>query len=33
MAFDKDFLIDVISEHCEFYKESNKNLECGPYKI
>ena len=30
---DKDFLIDLICKHCEFYKESDKDLECGAFKI
>ena len=30
---DKDFLINLICKHCEFYKESDKDLECGAYKI
>ncbi len=30
---DKDTLIDLICKHCEFYKESDKDLECGAYKI
>jgi hypothetical protein len=33
MIFDKENLIDLICKHCEFYKESDKNLECGAYKI
>ncbi len=33
MAFDKDDLINLICIHCEFYKESDKDLECGAYKI
>jgi len=33
MALDKDTLIDLICKHCEFYKESDKDLECGAYKI
>ena len=33
MTFDKDTLIDLICKHCEFYKESDKDLECGAYKI
>jgi len=33
MTFDKDTLIDLICKHCEFYKESEKDLECGAYKI
>jgi hypothetical protein len=33
MEFDKDFLINLICKHCDFYKESEKDLECGAYKI
>ena len=33
MNLDKDALIHLICEHCEFYKESDKDLECGAYKI
>jgi hypothetical protein len=33
MALDKESLIRLICGHCEFYKESDKNLECGAYKI
>jgi hypothetical protein len=33
MAFDKEFLIELICKHCEFYKESEKDLECGAFKI
>jgi len=33
MTFDKDFLIELICKHCEFYKESEKELECGAFKI
>ena len=33
MDLDKDTLIDLICKHCEFYKESEKDLECGAYKI
>jgi hypothetical protein len=33
MALDKESLIDLICKHCEFYKESDKDLECGAYKI
>ncbi len=33
MAHDKDFLIELICKHCEFYKESEKELECGAFKI
>jgi hypothetical protein len=33
MTFDKEFLIELICKHCEFYKESDKELECGAFKI
>ena len=33
MVLDKESLIDLICKHCEFYKESEKDLECGAYKI
>ncbi len=33
MALDKDILINLICKQCEFYKESDKDLECGAYKI
>jgi len=33
VALDKESLIDLICKHCEFYKESDKDLECGAYKI
>ena len=33
MTLDKENLIDLICKHCEFYKESDKALECGAYKI
>ncbi len=33
MVLDKDSLIDLICKHCDFYKESEKDLECGAYKI
>jgi hypothetical protein len=33
MTFDKEFLTDLICKHCEFYKESEKELECGAFKI
>jgi hypothetical protein len=33
MIFDKESLIDLICKHCEFYKESDKDLECGAFKI
>ena len=33
MALDKESLIDLICRHCEFFKESEKDLECGAFKI
>lgn len=33
MFLKKEDLIELICRHCEFYKESEKNLECGAYKI
>jgi hypothetical protein len=33
MTLDKETLIDLICKHCDFYKESEKDLECGAYKI
>ncbi len=33
MEFDKESLVDLICKHCDFYKESEKDLECGAYKI
>ena len=33
MKLDKETLIGLICRHCEFYKESEKDLECGAYKI
>ena len=33
MALGKESLINLICKHCEFYKESDKDLECGAYKI
>jgi len=33
MSLDKDTLIDLICKHCDFYKDSDKDLECGAYKI
>jgi len=33
MSLDKDLLIHLICEHCDFYKESDKDLVCGAYKI
>ncbi len=33
MGLDKESLISLICTHCEFYKESDKDLECGAFKI
>jgi len=33
MNLDKESLIQLICKHCEFYKESEKDLECGAFKI
>ena len=33
MNLDKESLINLICKHCEFYKESGKDLECGGFKI
>ncbi len=33
MFLKKEDLIELICRHCEFYKESEKDLECGAYKI
>ena len=33
MALDKESLVHLVCEHCDFYKESDKNLECGALKI
>ncbi len=33
ITLDKDSLIELICKHCEFYKESEKDLECGAFKI
>jgi hypothetical protein len=33
MTLDKETLIGLICKHCAFYKESDKDLECGAYKI
>jgi len=33
MGLDQDALIKLICYHCEFYKESDKDLECGAFKI
>ncbi len=33
MSFKNEELIELICKHCEFYKESEKDLECGAFKI
>ncbi len=33
ITLDKESLVHLICEHCDFYKESDKDLECGAYKI
>lgn len=33
MKYDKDLLIELICKHCDFYKESDEDLECGAYRI
>jgi hypothetical protein len=33
MTLDKKSLVELICTHCDFYKESDKDLECGAYKI
>jgi hypothetical protein len=33
MALAKESLIRLICSHCDFYKESEKDLECGAFKI
>lgn len=33
MEVDKDLLINLICKYCDFYKESDKDLECGAYQI
>jgi hypothetical protein len=33
MGLDKGALIKLICHHCEFYKESDKDLECGAFRI
>ena len=33
MNLDKESLTGLICKHCDFYKESEKDLECGAYKI
>lgn len=33
MTLDKESLVTLICTHCDFYKESEKDLECGAFKI
>ncbi len=33
MTLDKESLINLICKHCDFYKESDKDLECGAFRI
>ena len=33
MGLDKQSLINLICKHCDFYKESDKELECGAFRI
>ncbi len=33
MTPDKKSLIDLICKRCEFYKDSDKDLECGAFQI
>jgi hypothetical protein len=33
MILEKESLVHLICRHCEFYKESDKDLECGAFKI
>ncbi len=33
MTLDKEALIHLICKQCDFFKESDKDLECGAYKI
>ncbi len=33
MSLDKDMLVNLICKRCDFYKDSDKDLECGAYKI
>jgi hypothetical protein len=32
-VMDRESLIDLICKQCEFYKDSDKDLECGAFKI
>ena len=33
MKIEKDDLVHLICGQCDFYKDSDKDLECGAYKI
>ncbi len=33
MTLDKQSLINLICKRCDFYKESDKELECGAFQI
>ena len=33
MILEKESLVQLICRHCEFFKESDKDLECGAFKI
>lgn len=33
MEINKEVLTHLICKQCDFYKESDKDLECGAYKI
>jgi len=33
MIPEKKSLVNLICKHCQFYKESDKDLECGAFKI
>jgi len=33
MNLNKESLTNLICKHCDFYKESDKDLECGAYKF
>jgi hypothetical protein len=33
MILEKESLVRLICRHCEFFKESDKDLECGAFKI
>jgi len=33
MILEKESLVHLICRHCEFFKDSDKDLECGAFKI